>query len=171
MLDVRLPEFSFAISLYVWYRDLDAMGHVNNATYFQYFEQARTRYWLSLMAGAAHPNPVLAAVGTPVEHDVAKLGIIVVHAECDYVSPARLGEGLLVGVKLTEIRRKSFVLDYKIVSSEKTGSETDSRLVATGKTVQALYDYAKAKSLPFTEDLKKKIEAREGTIKYTDTKD
>ena len=50
MLDVRLPEFSFAISLYVWYRDLDAMGHVNNATYFQYFEQARTRYWLSLMA-------------------------------------------------------------------------------------------------------------------------
>src|SRR5438094_36579 len=79
MLDVRLPDYPFALSFYVWFRDLDAMGHVNNSVYFTYFEQVRTRYWLSLHS----------------ESDYMHLGFIVVHAECDYVSPASLGQSLL----------------------------------------------------------------------------
>jgi acyl-CoA thioester hydrolase len=164
-MDVRLPDFPFAISLYVWYRDLDAMGHVNNSVYLSYFEQARTRYWLSLMAGGGHAtpaNPMIAAVGHPSEHDFRKLGFVVVHAECDYVAPAKMGESLLVGCKVSEIRNSSFVFDYKIVTGEKTGSDADSHLVAKGRTIQALYDWATETTMPFTDELKKKIEAREG---------
>ena len=146
MLDVRLPDYPFALSFYVWFRDLDAMGHVNNSVYFTYFEQVRTRYWLSLHS----------------ETDFMHLGFIVVHAECDYVSPASLGQSLLAGCKVTEIHRSSFVFDYRIVSGEKAGPDAEARVVATGKTVQALYDWNAKKTIPFNEALKKKIEAREG---------
>ena len=161
MLDVRLPDFPFAISFYVWFRDLDAMGHVNNAAYFTYFEQARARYWLSLLEGNVLPSPHIHPPRK--ESDFKKLGFIVVHAECDYLTPALMGESLLVGCRLTEIRRSSFDFEYQIVSGEKTGSEAEARLVARGKTVQALYDYETSKTIPFPESLKKKVEAREGT--------
>ena len=37
-------EFRFDVELAVRYRDLDTLGHVNNAVYATYLEQARTRY-------------------------------------------------------------------------------------------------------------------------------
>ena len=159
MLDVRLPDFPYAISLYVWFRDLDAMGHVNNAVYFTYFEQARTRYWLSLIGDDTasplrHPRRE--------EDDYGKLDFVVVHAECDFTSSASMGESLLVGVRLPEIRKSSFVFEYRIVTGEKTGSDADSRLIATGKTIQAMYDWDAKKTKPFPEELKKRVEAREG---------
>ena len=168
MLDVRLPDFPYAISLYVWFRDLDAMGHVNNAVYFTYFEQARTRYWLSLL-GEEPASPLHRPHGQ--ENDYKKLGFVVVHAECDFVSAAEMGESLLVGVRLPEIRKSSFVFEYRIVTGEKTGSDADSRLVATGKTIQACYDWDEQKTMPFPEEIRRKVEAREGkTLKVVTTR-
>ncbi len=165
MLDVRLPDFNFAISLYVWFRDLDAMGHVNNAVYFQFFEQARTRYWLSLLSGespsAGLSHPPSQHVD---EHAFQKINFIVAHAECDYVTPARMGESLLVGCRISEIGRSSFTFEYRIVTGEKTTSEAESRVVASGKTVQVLYDWTDRKPIPFSDELRKKIELREGRV-------
>jgi acyl-CoA thioester hydrolase len=36
--------FRMAVPIEVRFRDLDAMGHVNNAVYFTYFEHARLHY-------------------------------------------------------------------------------------------------------------------------------
>ena len=160
MLDVRLPDYPFAISLYVWFRDLDAMGHVNNAVYFTYFEQARTRYWLSMLSGETTASPLHHP--RPQENDYKKLDFVVVHAECDFVASAEMGDSLLVGCRIPEIRKSSFVFEYRVVTAEKTGSDADSRLIATGKTVQAIYDWDTKKTLPFPDDLRKKVEAREG---------
>ena len=55
MQDVRLPDFHFTMPLDVWFRELDAMGHVNNAVYFTYFEEARSRYWMSLLSEGHEP--------------------------------------------------------------------------------------------------------------------
>ena len=102
MPDVRLPDFAFLVPVEVWFRHLDAMGHVNNAEYFTFFEQARTRYWLTLTGESA----------------VSKIGFIVVHAECDYVTPATMGESLLVGVRVPAVGRSSFAFDYRLVARE-----------------------------------------------------
>lgn len=149
MLDVRLPDFHYTLPITVFFRDLDAMGHVNNATYFSYFEEARSRYWLSLFEHAV---------------DFKKLGFIVVHAECDFASAATYGEALLVGCKVTGIGRSSFVLDYRIVSGEAT-TDAQARLVATGRTVQALFDWTSQKTVAFTDELRRRLEAREGPIR------
>lgn len=149
MQDVRLPDFHFTMPLDVWFRELDAMGHVNNAVYFTYFEEARSRYWMSLLSEGHEP------------WDIRKLGFIVVHAECDYASSATMGEPLLIGCRVSGIGRSSFQIDYRIVSGE-ARSDAVARVVATGRTVQALYDWGAKKTLPFTDELRKRIEAREG---------
>jgi acyl-CoA thioester hydrolase len=146
MPDVRLPDFAFLVPVEVWFRHLDAMGHVNNAEYFTFFEQARTRYWLSLTGESA----------------VSKIGFIVVHAECDYASPAELGETLLVGARIPAVGRSSFVFEYRVVCHDDAQDGAPARLVASGRTVQALYDWKTKKTVPFSEELKRRIEAREG---------
>ncbi len=134
------------------------MGHVNNAVYFTYFEEARSQYWISLFE-VDHTNPAHPASGSI---DFKKLGFVVVHAECNFASSAGMGEPLLIGARIPEIRRTSFVFEYRIISGGETKSDADARLIASGRTVQALFDWATRTTIPITDDLRRRIEVREG---------
>ncbi|MBI2222463.1 MAG: acyl-CoA thioesterase [Acidobacteria bacterium] len=121
----------FTHRLDVRFRDCDAMGHVNNAVYLTYMEQARFKHWRALWnyAEDRFPDP----------------GVILARAECDYKSPARLGEAIEVRLSVAAIGRTSFQYEYEIVSGE------DGRLIANAKTVQVVYDYAKNTPVPVPE--------------------
>jgi acyl-CoA thioester hydrolase len=133
--------YKFSIDLEVRFRDLDALGHVNNAVYLTYFEVARMHYWKEVFS----ENPYL------------NILFLVVRSECDYRSQAQLGDILRVAVRIPEIRNSSFVLDY-LVTEIVTG-----RLVAEGRTVQAFYDHTTKKSKPIPEEIRKRIEEFEGS--------
>jgi len=133
--------YKFSIDLEVRFRDLDALGHVNNAVYLTYFEVARMHYWKKVF----NENPYL------------NILFLVVRSECDYRSQAQLGDILRVAVRIPEIRNSSFVLDYQVTEIV-TG-----RLVAEGKTVQAFYDHKAKKSKPIPEEIRKRIEEFEGS--------
>lgn len=124
----------------VRFRDVDAMGHVNNAVYLTYFEAARIPYYLMLS-------------GKP---DLARADIIVARIECDYRSPATFGDTLIVGVRMEEIGSRSFALSYRI---EDAASAT---LVAEGRSVQVAYDYAAMITEMVPADLIQAAEAYEG---------
>ena len=47
---LRAIDYPYQYELDVVFRDLDAMGHVNNAVYFTYLETARLRYLMDLLA-------------------------------------------------------------------------------------------------------------------------
>jgi acyl-CoA thioester hydrolase len=44
-----MDEFGYTTDIEVRYRDLDTMGHVNNAVYATYLEQARMDYFRDLL--------------------------------------------------------------------------------------------------------------------------
>ena len=44
-----MSSFRFRHRLQVRFRDCDIFGHVNNAVYFTYMEEARWAYWRELM--------------------------------------------------------------------------------------------------------------------------
>jgi len=115
--------------LFVRFRDCDAMGHVNHAVYFTYFEQCRLTCWREL-TGAPNPHT----------------RVIIARAECDYRAPAVFGDELEIGLAIGEIGRSSFTLAYEIhqVSS--------GRAVAQGKTVMVSYDYQAGKVIPIPEE-------------------
>jgi acyl-CoA thioester hydrolase len=112
------------------------MGHVNNAVYFTYLEQCRLSFWREL-TGVAAPNT----------------RVIVARAECDYKAPAYFGDELEVRLKVGDIGRSSFGLEYEIVHAEKL------HLVATGKTVLVSYDYAAGKSMPLPDAARALLES------------
>lgn len=153
MRDVRLPDFPCVVPVEVRFRDLDAMGHVNNAVYLTYFEQARLAFWLAIHPGGA-PGEAVAP---------ERIGFVVARAECDYASPVRLGERLLVGCRVGDFGASSFAFDYRIVAA---GGSVDAevRLVASGRTVQVTWDWKDGKKTPVPEDLRRKVEAFQGSV-------
>jgi acyl-CoA thioester hydrolase len=125
----------FTIRFPVRFRDIDALGHVNNAVYFTYMESARTDYWMKTFGVDALP----------------KLGFIVAHAECDFRVPARYGDEIEVALKTSSVRNSSFIWEYEIRNA------VTSEIFAVGKTIQVYYDYSKLKSAPVPEEVRQKL--------------
>ena len=130
-----MPSFKFSTHIEVRFRDLDALGHVNNAVYLTYFEIARLHYWKKLFGNDAFHRH----------------SFVVVRAECNYRSPAHSGEVLQVFAKVSEMKRSSFIFEYEIVEPQ-TG-----RIVADGSTVQACFDPKEKRAKPIPQDLRDSI--------------
>ena len=121
----------------VIFRDLDVLGHVNNAVYATYFETGRMEYLAEL--GEASP-----------------MSLILAEVTITYKSPAFMRERLHIGTRVTEIRNSSFVVEGQIVE-EQTG-----RLVATSRAVLVHYDYAEGRSRPIPQEWRDAISQFEG---------
>jgi acyl-CoA thioester hydrolase len=135
-----MPSFRLFFPIEVRFRDLDGLGHVNNAVYITYFEIARTHYWRELF-------------GT---NSYEEYGFLVVRTECDYRSPAHFGETLLVATRVSELRNSSFVVEHEVTERQ------SGRLVAEGKTVQVCFDPRQKKSIPIPPFVRQTISAFEG---------
>jgi len=125
----------FVHRLEVRFRDCDPLGHVNNAVYLTYLEQARFNHWRSLWGFGTPQLPP----GMP--------GIILARVECDYKRPATYGETLEIRLTVGEIGRSSFRYEYEIVDGE-------GRTVLAAKTVQVMYDYTAGKPVPIPDDIR-----------------
>src|SRR5450759_4638709 len=86
------------LSISVRFSDMDVNGHVNNATYFTYFEQARIE-WLQRVG-----------LQNTAEHE----GPVVVQTSCIYQKPIPYPETLEVRLYGGVPRRSSFPTYYEI---------------------------------------------------------
>lgn len=128
----------FRHRLEVRFRDCDPMGHVNNAVYLTYLEQARFAHWRAIWGFSFEGLPA----GTP--------GVILARAEIDYRVPARYGDALEISIGLERIGRTSFAYTYEITDHK-------GQVVATARSVQVMYDYALGKPSPLSEEMKSKL--------------
>lgn len=106
---------AYVTSIDVRYRDLDRLGHVNNAVYATYFGQASMDYYEDVV------NASPGDYETPL-----------VHLEVDYVEQIELGDCPDVHVFVTELGTTSIRMEYEI--------RGDDELKATGETTQVYYD-------------------------------
>jgi acyl-CoA thioester hydrolase len=125
--------------LQVRFRDCDAMGHVNHAVYFTYFEQCRLTFWRE-QTGAPSPHA----------------RVIIARAECDYRAPAHFGDELEIRLEVGEIGRSSFTLRYQITQV------ASAAVVAVGSTVMVAYDYTSGKSVPLPDAARALLERLRG---------
>lgn len=136
-----LAEYPFHYRIEVRFRDLDALGHVNNAVYATYFESARIAYYQRLVGGS-----------------LDRLGIILAELTISYKAPAHFGDELLVGVRVSRIGGKSFTMDYAIA---RVG---DGALIATGQSVLVAYDYAAGRSVPVSDEFRARVAEFQGEV-------
>lgn len=124
----------------VTWRDLDGIGHVNNAVYFTFFEWARTKYWFALH-------------GIDGRNDLGAddLGFIVAHAECDFRSQLGLLDQIEIRVRIGEMRNSSFDFIYEIVRPR------DAVVAATGKVVVVLHSWAQQAKVAIGPELRERI--------------
>lgn len=85
-------KLTYEVRIPIRWGDMDAMGHVNNAVYFRYFEIARVD-WLTLIGAA--PNP-------------SGLGPVIVNAFCNFYLQVKHPGELIAKHYVSDPRRTSF---------------------------------------------------------------
>ena len=127
----------FSTPIDVRFRDLDAMGHVNNAVFFTYFEEGRLAFFTSNSPEKKFPG----------------FDFILAHISCDYLKPVTIDDRLMLQIRVGKIGGKSFTFDYTVLDRSETGA-----IYATGKSVQVCYDYEKQETMPVPGRLSKLLE-------------
>src|SRR5438445_3884941 len=133
-------EVKFSIELPVQFRDIDVMGHVNNATYLQYMETARVE--LARRLGQLT--------------DGIRPGFIVASARCEFKKPIRDERRITVSVWVSRIGDHSWDLDYTIHGPR--GVE-----YAIGRTTKVAYDYKTGSRVQISRRVKSELTKRLGT--------
>jgi acyl-CoA thioester hydrolase len=125
-----MTTFRFYHPIEVRYGDLDPQGHVNNAKYLTYLEQARIAYikHLGLWPGGSFLN----------------IGIILADAHLVFRSPILFGQPLRVGVCVSRLGNKSLTMEYRLEDSD-SGSDQS---LADGTTILVTYDYHTSQTIP-----------------------
>ncbi len=129
---------AFELPVDVRFRDLDAMGHVNNAVFFTYFEEGRKVFFFRISEST----------------DLSAFPFILARVSCDYLKPVKLHNRLSLEMRVKEMGNKSFTLAYAL-----RDRDDPSVLYARGESVQVCFDYAGNVSMPIPEDLKGKLAA------------
>lgn len=105
----------------VYYKDIDQMGVVYYARYFEFFEQARTE--------------LLNDVGIIVT-DIEDEGYFlpVVSATCDYKEGAKFEDEIIVRTQIKDMPRARLRIEYEVYR------KPDERLLVTGHTIHGFID-------------------------------
>jgi len=123
----------------VRFGDIDGMGHVNNAIFSTYLEQARLA-WFGRYA-EDEPMPLR--------------DVILARTEIDFRSPLVFGETVSIGVRPSRLGTKSFEFEYELRAGD--------RLVAEAKSVLVGYDYSAGRSTEVPARWRRRLEPAEAT--------
>lgn len=136
------PSFSFRHHYPVQLRilDIDAMGHVNNAIYFQLMDLAKMQYFTAL--GGVF--------------DGKEESLVIVNVNCNFYSPAYFTENIEVLTGVESIGDKSLRLEQRVVNAD-TG---DVKCVC--HTVMAAFDPVTVRAIPVSDIWRSRIGEFEG---------
>lgn len=140
-------DFRHRTSLQVRFRDIDAFGHVNNAVFFSYVEQARIRYLLDVL------RP---------DEPFDRLPLILARVELDFRSPIFFGDEVTVETRVDRIGRTSLGMSHRMTAG------AEARLVGDVQTVLVTYDYERMVPTPVPDEWRDLLSAHEGRALVTD---
>ncbi len=132
-----MDEFDYEIEIDVRFRDIDVVGHVNNAVFATYIEQARVQY-----------------IEDVVGDSIVETSAVIANIEIDFRRPIDWGESVTVGVRATDLGNSSVPIEYEIRS--------DGEVAATAETLLVTFDPEAGESRPLPDAWRESIAAHEG---------
>jgi len=138
-----MSQFRFYHPIEVRYGDLDPQGHLNNAKFVTFFEQARIQYIRHL--GLFEKG-----------QSFMDIGVILADVHIAYKKPVEWGTPVKVGVRTIKIGNKSMTVEQCVVH------EQTEELYAIGEVVMVAYDYREGKSIPIPQDWRDAAEKFDG---------
>lgn len=135
-----MNPFKHKTQIQIRFKDVDRLGHVNNANHITYFELARVEYFNVLM-------------GDDVKIDWESESLILAKMEMEYKQPILLEDKLFVYTWVSRIGSKSFDMSCTIVR-EINGVEVEA---AKGLAVIVCFNYKTNQTILVPEEWKKKM--------------
>ena len=132
-----MTDYSFTTEVDVRFRDLDTMGHVNNAVYATYLEEARVAYFDAVLDAALH-----------------EVDTVLANIELEFRRPIELGDEVTVAVRIPELGESSIPMEYEV--------RANGEVAATGEAVQVVIDRDSGSSKAIPKEWRDAIEAFEG---------
>jgi acyl-CoA thioester hydrolase len=132
-----MKGFHFNIQIPLRFSDIDALGHVNNATYLTYFEIARSAYWEEI-----------------IEWDWKSLGIIIRKSVVEYIKPIILSDKIFAYIRTSKIGNSSFELEYVLVKKNNGIEE----ICTSGHTTCVSFNYLNQKPVRIPEHQRQLME-------------
>lgn len=132
-------DFTHLTRIVVRWGDMDSLGHVNNAKFFTYDEQARLEYFSLFEA-------VVPGMWKEQGLILAKLG-------CDFLQQLHYPATLDIAFRISRFGRSSMETEGAVFEGE--------RLVAVSQGVVVWFDYQAQKSAPIPDAVKAMIRERE----------
>ena len=150
--DVEVPPHASSYAVNVRFSDVDPNQHVNNVTYFEYFQEARVSLVTRLSGvhfddqGGDHPSP-LGSRG---------LGLVVARVDVDYREPLVLrAEPYTLRTWVARVGRSSFTIEGAVVE--------DGRVLSRGRTVMVVIDEATGRATPIPDENRAVLESVEAS--------
>jgi acyl-CoA thioester hydrolase len=138
-----LEDYPVVIDIVARWGDMDALGHVNNILYLQYFETARIEYLLRL--GMDPPGP-----------QWQEEGLIIKSVSCRFAAPVKFPDTLFVGARIASIG------DDRVIMKHAAFSQKLQTLAAEGDAVIVSYDYVNGRRRPLPHETVEAVTALEG---------
>lgn len=130
-------EFTFRIEVEAQYRDIDPNGHVNQAVYASWFEQARSKYWGEVVG---------------IRHDRAPVALV--KQDIEYRRPIALDEPVTIHQRIQPLGETSIPFVYE--------ARVEGDLAAEAEVVLLSFDREAMEAAPIPDDWREPIEAHEG---------
>lgn len=138
----NISLFKHRLKLKIRFSDLDAMHHVNNATYLTYLEEARIAYF----------NDVLSLPKSSLDFSA-----VIARVEIDYLHQISLGDELEILTRISKFGIKSASVENLIIIK----SNDENIVAAASNTKLVYYDYKKRESMKIPEQVKLIVEKYE----------
>jgi acyl-CoA thioester hydrolase len=126
------------VELQLRHRDLDALGHVNQAVYHELLEEVRAALFRSALP------------------DLQFTGYVLVHVELDYRREVRISDRRLTGeCRVAELGRSRIELENRLLLD-------DGSVAVEGRAVLVAWDEDSRRARALTEDERASLLARDG---------
>jgi acyl-CoA thioester hydrolase len=132
-----MVPFPVTVSYAIHWAEMDAMGHVNHARYFTWFESARIALFARIGILADRPRDV---------------GPILAMATCDFIRPVVYPASIVAGARILKVGRTSITMEYAVWLADEP-----ERPCARGATVAVLVDYRTMEKVEVPADVRAKI--------------
>jgi acyl-CoA thioester hydrolase len=116
-----MESFAVTVSCPIQWGEMDALGHVNNARFFTWFESARIALFSRVGILADRPREV---------------GPILATTSCDFIRPVTYPGTVVVGARVAKVGRTSIAMEYAVWLADEPDLPC-----ARGSSVAVLVDY------------------------------
>ncbi len=115
------------------FKDTDALGHINNASFITWIEEAR--------------RPVFEEFNS--ELSIEKWNLIIARVEMDFVAQCYYGKKVVINSSIEKIGTSSLIIYHDLLQ--------ENTKIAQGKSILVHFDYSKNKSVPIPEEIKQSL--------------